>query len=126
MPRSVMPTSTEARIGAIKANSTAALPERRRSAASTVPRPKIVMARLFDELGRATADCGDAFSGTMNLEIGVALEGDLVGDDLQAAGAGLRPAGEVNDLLRQVDRPDDVLRRAAAEVVRAALRGVAV
>src|SRR5260370_39721487 len=79
-------------------------------------------AALFNEFARAAADRGDASPGAMRLQIRIALEVDLVGDDLQAAVSGLGAAGAIDDLIGERDRASKLLRIAAAEIVAAPRR----
>src|SRR5215469_15883275 len=111
MPRSLIAISAATSTGAMSANSTAGPPERARRPMKSCSRDRIARA-LLDQLRRAAADRLGARALAIGLEHGIALEIDLVGNELQATLAGLRAAGEADLLLRQVDGADYVHPRA--------------
>ena len=81
---------------------------------------------LLDQLAGAASDILGTLARAIALEIGVAHEVDLVGDDLGAAVSGLGAAGKLDRLLRKIDRAFYVLRRPAGKFIDRALCAIAV
>src|ERR1051325_4785435 len=71
---------------------------------------------LLNEARRLRHGSG-ALAGAIRLDVRIALERDLIGDDLRAAVAGVVATGEIHRLFRHIDGALDVHRRATVEVV---------